>query len=476
MNARPRLAVSSVNIGRLYLRTGRLAEAEGDLRRAFDEARAVQELGLEHDAAEALVELYERTGDFRRALAPQRAVDELRGAVFSRENLAKVASLESRHEAEKKQDEIELLQSEREIQQLEVRRQRLWLALVAVSLVLLGAVALALWHRYRLKARTNAELAVAYWRMADLASHDELTGLDNRRSAAERLEVEAARAVHSSRPFSLALIDIDDFKRINDERGHAGGDEVLRRIGTLLAASLRVQDLAARWGGEEFLLVLPETGRDGALPLAEKLRHAAAALRVQPIQAARSPSPSHAASPPTTARARSPTACAAPTTRSTKASAAARTASSRRAELVESETAPPPVDGSPRPTALALLELLERPRPVAVQQPRQRAVGEQPAAGLAARAVVGLVLGVDDALHRRAADRAGLAEAAVHRHPRAERRDLLGEAVADLGAQPLGPLAEHGARGAVQPRDLVGRQAAVSFTGESRARCRISSE
>lgn len=280
MNARPRLAVSAINIGKLYLQTGRLAEAEGQLRRALAEARAVQELGLERDAAAALAELYERQGDFRRALEHQRAADQARERIFSKENLEKISTLESRHEAEKKQDEIELLKRQQEIQRLEVRRQRLWLALVAVSLVLLGALALALWHRYRLKVRTNAELARAYSRMSDLASQDALTGLANRRSASERLEVEAARTLRSGRPFSLALLDVDGFKQINDEHGHAVGDEVLRRLGAMLAAALRSQDLAARWGGEEFLVILPETGREGALALAEKLRSTFAELRV----------------------------------------------------------------------------------------------------------------------------------------------------------------------------------------------------
>src|SRR5688572_32841435 len=90
----------------------------------------------------------------------------------------------------------------------------------------------------------------------------------------------------------------------------------------------------------------------------------------------------------------------------------------------------------------ALLELLERARPVLLEQPRQRPIGEQLAAGLAHRAVVRLVLGVDDTLHRRPAHRARLAELAVHRHLGPERGDLVGEAVADLGAEPRGPLLE----------------------------------
>src|SRR6185436_2340037 len=106
-----------------------------------------------------------------------------------------------------------------------------------------------------------------------------------------------------------------------------------------------------------------------------------------------------------------------------------------------------------RPSALLLLlQLLERLRPVLLHQPRQHAVGEQAAAGLAGGAVIGLVLGVEDALHRRAADGAGLAVAAVHGHLRAEGGDLLGEVVAGLRAQAGDPLAQHLLRRREEPR------------------------
>jgi diguanylate cyclase (GGDEF)-like protein len=95
-----------------------------------------------------------------------------------------------------------------------------------------------------------------------------------------RLDAEAVRCERSGRPFSLVMIDVDDFKAINDQHGHACGDEVLRRIAGVLLSALRAQDTVARWGGEEFLLLLPETARDGAVAVAEKLRAAVAEMRV----------------------------------------------------------------------------------------------------------------------------------------------------------------------------------------------------
>jgi diguanylate cyclase (GGDEF)-like protein len=144
----------------------------------------------------------------------------------------------------------------------------------------LAAVALLLLARKRLKERTNAELAIAYSRMEEQARSDALTSLANRRAATERLEQEGRRTERTRRPLSLLMLDVDDFKKINDERGHVCGDAVLKGLGVLLRSTLRELDLAARWGGEEFLLVLAETSPEGALQLAEKIRRGALEIRV----------------------------------------------------------------------------------------------------------------------------------------------------------------------------------------------------
>ena len=100
-------------------------------------------------------------------------------------------------------------------------------------------------------------------------------------------------------------------------------------------------------------------------------------------------------------------------------------------------------------------QLIQVPRPVVFQQARQRAVGEDPASGLASWTVVRLIVGVADSLHGRTAHGTGFPEPAVHRHPRTERGHLLGEAVARLGAQAIRPLEEHLTRGGEEPLGLV---------------------
>jgi len=108
-------------------------------------------------------------------------------------------------------------------------------------------------------------------RLAHASLTDELTGLLNRRALDKRLSEEVARADRYGTPLSLLLLDLDRFKQVNDQMGHAAGDALLRSVGVLLRAELRATDVAARHGGDEFALVLPEVTKTGAWAVAEKI-------------------------------------------------------------------------------------------------------------------------------------------------------------------------------------------------------------
>ena len=112
---------------------------------------------------------------------------------------------------------------------------------------------------------------------------DELTQLANRRRFTETLAVEVRRAERFGDPLALVLADLDDFKLINDQYGHQAGDEVLRRFADVLRENVRDFDLPVRYGGEEFAVLLPETGLDGAEQLARRLQHALTRLRLPEI-------------------------------------------------------------------------------------------------------------------------------------------------------------------------------------------------
>jgi diguanylate cyclase (GGDEF)-like protein len=100
---------------------------------------------------------------------------------------------------------------------------------------------------------------------------DELTGLYNRRFFINRLDQETARAQRYRHPLSLLMVDIDFFKNFNDKHGHPAGDELLRRLGTLLRDMIRGSDFAARYGGEEFAIVMPETDAEMACEIAQRI-------------------------------------------------------------------------------------------------------------------------------------------------------------------------------------------------------------
>jgi diguanylate cyclase (GGDEF)-like protein len=113
------------------------------------------------------------------------------------------------------------------------------------------------------------------------ARHDFLTGLPNRHAYKERMSQEIERSKRYSRDLGLLMVDVDNFKLVNDSLGHDAGDIVLQKVAALLSGSLRTMDFVARIGGEEFVVILPETNLDGAIEVANRLL---SAIRENPIE------------------------------------------------------------------------------------------------------------------------------------------------------------------------------------------------
>jgi diguanylate cyclase (GGDEF)-like protein len=177
----------------------------------------------------------------------------------------------------------------------DVVTQRMDRSTEVVVLELAGFATVMLWLAWfgsyiaRLRrelSRRNRELHEATQRLQHLAEHDELTGLPNRRHLLSRLEQAAERASQGDAEFSIAVLDLDHFKRVNDTHGHQAGDEVLAEFSHRAAALLRGADALmrvdetiadiGRFGGEEFLAILPDTDLAGARLAAERLRSAVA--------------------------------------------------------------------------------------------------------------------------------------------------------------------------------------------------------
>jgi len=117
----------------------------------------------------------------------------------------------------------------------------------------------------------NRQLMELTKRLELMAITDPLTGVYNRRHFEDLMKTEFSKALRYGKPLSCLMIDVDHFKRINDRYGHDIGDSVLRKVTEILSSSLREVDVLARWGGEEFIVLLHNTDRDGALVVAERI-------------------------------------------------------------------------------------------------------------------------------------------------------------------------------------------------------------
>jgi diguanylate cyclase len=142
----------------------------------------------------------------------------------------------------------------------------------AIVVGAVSALSIQLGRMRRRLSQQKKELREALERIQTLATRDALTGLLNRRAMLEALTHEAQRVQRGSGPMCLALIDLDHFKRINDTHGHAAGDRVLRGFADIACEELRATDVLSRWGGEEFMLLLPATGMAAARVCIERMR------------------------------------------------------------------------------------------------------------------------------------------------------------------------------------------------------------
>ena len=139
-------------------------------------------------------------------------------------------------------------------------------------ILILAAIILVLGGIYYFISRLLRKINEAQRKLVELATIDDLTQLYNRRYFFERFNQEMERAKRYQRPLSCLILDIDHFKHVNDTYGHLSGDQVLIDIAQILRNNCRQSDLAGRYGGEELIILLPETDSPGAMIIAERIR------------------------------------------------------------------------------------------------------------------------------------------------------------------------------------------------------------
>ncbi len=232
-------------IGALYLlRQGQLDLALSYLFRALKIATDAGSQRIVSECHRDLAEAFKKSGDPTRALLHFEQFFELHQAVFDAESDRRLKTIEIAHQVETARKDSEIYQ---------LRNVHL---------------------QQEIEERKKAQVA-----LEQLATQDPLTGLSNRRHFLELATRAFDQAQRYRRPLSAIMLDIDHFKEINDTFGHAAGDQILRVASKRLLDVMRKVDILARYGGDEFVILLPETGQEGARRLAERLR---AALTCEP--------------------------------------------------------------------------------------------------------------------------------------------------------------------------------------------------
>lgn len=258
IDSRIRLGDAHTDTADILISLGRYDAARQNLDYAIDLARRENLKRIEHEAEFQLSRLLEKQGNYREALEHLRRHDTLRKNIFDERLAETTAQLQQKYESEKREAEIQSNEL-----QLEIERSTRNFFVVLSALVLF--LALSFFLLYRSKRRQNVMLK-------KVAGSDPLTGLSNRRAMLEALERENDFIGRGDSPPSIALIDVDHFKSVNDRFGHAEGDRVLTRVAHCIRESVREDDMVARWGGEEFLVLMPSCSIDDAVRSAERIR------------------------------------------------------------------------------------------------------------------------------------------------------------------------------------------------------------
>ncbi len=252
--------LARIALARMQSARVRHTEAIATLGEALAQAAASGSKALLSEVQSALSDVHEAAGEAAAALRHHRKYHHLKQELESEDALKRTRALQVRLEVERTaRDNIDFHRKNAELEESGRKLQNLVQTLNSVNE-----------QKTLLLQQLRDQKAV----LDKLAREDPLTGVYNRRHLGQHLEQEFARARRFARPLSVAMVDLDHFKEINDSFSHLTGDEVLKLVALIFQRSLRQIDLVARFGGEEFVLVLPETPLESAMALCEKIRAA----------------------------------------------------------------------------------------------------------------------------------------------------------------------------------------------------------
>ena len=273
------IASSYFHIGIIYYEKNDEKRASYNLEKALAYAQNYDNKQIMISCYKILAEIYKNKRNYLKAYTAMKLYAQIKDDLVTIQTQKAVAELQIRYETGKKKKEIELLKTNASITDYQSKENEMFMVILVIVLIAVAVLGFFFYFQFRQKANSNktieeqnAKLIEAYTKMEELAKTDMLTGLSNRRDMYQKIKHETDRFERNEKPFAILMGDIDNFKKINDTYGHDAGDHVLTSISSLMLSFMRKQDIVGRWGGEEFLLLLPETDMKGGKKIAERLR------------------------------------------------------------------------------------------------------------------------------------------------------------------------------------------------------------
>lgn len=263
---------SLLHIGDVYAEKGEYGQAKRQYVQAQELAHTTDNQLLVLDAYRGLFTVEQNLGLYESSYVYMLKYADLWNNIYDKENENKILGLQTRYNIEKKERELSLLMKEQGIRKLKIKKYKMLSVLLIAVIINVILLALAIRNRSRYKHHANIELKKRNQQLDALSKTDALTRLSNRRNIIEKIEYQQVAYERNGRPFTVLIADIDNFKKINDTYGHDAGDHILISLGTLIKDNIRKQDFVGRWGGDELILLLPDTPIKGGMILGEKIR------------------------------------------------------------------------------------------------------------------------------------------------------------------------------------------------------------
>lgn len=285
-----------LQLAELYLKQKQLDLAKQHIEQGYALARQQQSKEKQADFEALSVNLFAQQQDFYQAFSAQQKLQQLKDELMDKHRAESLARMQSQAEFTRRAQEIALLKKDQELQLTAAERERFFWSLWIVALTSGFLVLFLAYGKYSQRRQTrllseqvaqrteqlnakNQELQEAYRQVEQASTTDPLTGLRNRRFLEQNLQPDLQRSLrlHRDHPESVEqdllffLVDLDDFKQVNDVYGHSAGDLVLQQFADLLKQVFRGSDYLLRWGGEEFLVISRFTHRKQAAELAQRL-------------------------------------------------------------------------------------------------------------------------------------------------------------------------------------------------------------